>query len=155
MEMPTFRKYRLGELMKIKLKNGVVLPNNWKSCKCSAQDWADLNSGKSIEVNSVPKLIENAEVNIREGLKNTPAPSPKRTGSREANIKKELDAFDVMDGFEVSLFADERHGIANPLSVRWDARGRMFVACSDVYPQIEPGVMPDDKVIMLEDKNTD
>ena len=102
-----------------------------------------------------PKLIENAEVNIRKGLKNTPAPSPKRTGSREANIKKELDAFDVMDGFEVNLFADERHGIANPLSVRWDAQGRMFVACSDVYPQIEPGVMPDDKVIMLEDKNTD
>ena len=45
--------------MKIKLKNGVVLPNNWKSCKCSAQDWADLNGGRSIEVNSVPKLIEN------------------------------------------------------------------------------------------------
>ena len=102
-----------------------------------------------------PKLIENAEINIRKGLKNTPAPSPKRNGSREANIKKELDAFDVMDGFEVNLFADERHGIANPLSVRWDAQGRMFVACSDVYPQIEPGVMPDDKVIMLEDKNTD
>ena len=45
--------------MKIKLKNGVVLPNNWKSCGCSADNWADLNSGKSIEVNSVPKLIEN------------------------------------------------------------------------------------------------
>ena len=45
--------------MKIKLKNGVLLPNNWKSCGCSADDWADLNSGKSIEVNSVPKLIEN------------------------------------------------------------------------------------------------
>ena len=45
--------------MKIKLKKGVVLPNNWKSCGCSAEDWADLNGGKSIEVNSVPKLIEN------------------------------------------------------------------------------------------------
>ena len=45
--------------MKIKLKKGVVLPNNWKSCGCSADNWADLNSGKSIEVNSVPKLIEN------------------------------------------------------------------------------------------------
>ena len=44
--------------MKIKLKKGVVLPNNWKSCGCSADDWADLHSGKSIEVNSVPKLIE-------------------------------------------------------------------------------------------------
>ena len=44
--------------MKIKLKRGVVLPNNWKSCGCSAEDWADLNGGKSIEVNSVPKSIE-------------------------------------------------------------------------------------------------
>ena len=44
--------------MKIKLKRRVVLPNNWKSCGCSAEDWADLNSGKSIEVSSVPKLIE-------------------------------------------------------------------------------------------------
>ena len=44
--------------MKIKLKDGVLLPNNWKSCGCSVDDWADLNSGKSIEVNSVPKLIQ-------------------------------------------------------------------------------------------------
>ena len=44
--------------MKIKLKSGVVLPNNWKSCGCSVEDWADLNGGKSIEVNSIPKLIE-------------------------------------------------------------------------------------------------
>ena len=51
--------------MKIKLKNGVLLPNNWKSCGCSADDWADLNSGKSIEVNSVPKLIEN-DVDVSE-----------------------------------------------------------------------------------------
>ena len=58
MEVPTLRKYRLGELMKIKLKDGAALSNNWKSCGCSAEDWADLKSGKSIEVNSVPKLIE-------------------------------------------------------------------------------------------------
>ena len=44
--------------MKIKLKRGVALSNNWKSCGCSADDWADLSNGKSIEVNSVPKLIE-------------------------------------------------------------------------------------------------
>ena len=44
--------------MKIKLKKGVVLPNNWKSCGWSAEDWADLNSGKSIEVSSVPELIK-------------------------------------------------------------------------------------------------
>ncbi len=46
--------------MKIKLKRGIVLPNNWKSCGCTANDWADLNAGKSIEVNSVPELIKDS-----------------------------------------------------------------------------------------------
>ncbi len=44
--------------MKIKLKKGIVLPNNWKSCGHSKEDWVELNAGKSIEVKSVPKLIE-------------------------------------------------------------------------------------------------
>tara|TARA_Y100000401_G_scaffold101852_1_gene91720 strand:- start:263 stop:454 length:192 start_codon:yes stop_codon:yes gene_type:complete len=45
--------------MKIKLKGGVVLPNNWKACGCSAENWAELNAGNSIEVDSVPDLIKN------------------------------------------------------------------------------------------------
>ena len=44
--------------MKIKLKDGVVLPNNWKECGCSFNDWENLNSGKSIDVNSIPELIK-------------------------------------------------------------------------------------------------
>ena len=44
--------------MRIKLKKGVILPNNWKSCGCTADDWADLNAGKSIEVSSVSNLIK-------------------------------------------------------------------------------------------------
>ena len=49
--------------MKIKLKDGMILPNNWKSCKCTKEDWDNLNSGKSIEVSSVPELIkDNVEV---------------------------------------------------------------------------------------------
>ena len=44
--------------MKIKLKKGAVLANNWKSCGCTKDNWDDLNAGKSIEVNSIPKLIE-------------------------------------------------------------------------------------------------
>tara|TARA_Y100000401_G_scaffold73348_1_gene59328 strand:+ start:4792 stop:4989 length:198 start_codon:yes stop_codon:yes gene_type:complete len=44
--------------MKIKLKDGVTLPNNWKSCGCTAEDWQKLNAGKSIDVDSVPELIK-------------------------------------------------------------------------------------------------
>ncbi|NRB43854.1 MAG: hypothetical protein HRU47_03510, partial [Verrucomicrobiales bacterium] len=135
-------------------------PANWKCLFGDDSKRVFSNAAEGLpsfkeEWQSFPKLIENAEVNIRKGLKNVPGSPPKRTGSREADIKKELEAFDVMDGFEVNLFADETQGIANPLSVRWDARGRMFVACSDVYPQIEPGVMPNDKVIMIEDLDGD
>ena len=46
-------------------------------------------------------------------------------------------------------------GVANPLSIRWDTRGNAYVACSDVYPQIEPGALPNDKVIMLQDLDGD
>ena len=45
--------------MKIKLKKNQTLPNNWKACGHSFEDWEDLNSGKSIEVGKVPSAIEN------------------------------------------------------------------------------------------------
>lgn len=107
------------------------------------------------EWQTFPALIAAAEEMVFNGDIPKPKLAPVRIGSAEADIAKELAAFEVLDGYEVNLFADESLGVANPLSVRWDANGRMFVACSDVYPQIEPGVMPDDKVIVLEDTNAD
>ena len=56
--------------MKIKLKGGIKLPNNWKSCGCTADDWAALNNGNSIEVNSVPKLIEDKVDVVESASKN-------------------------------------------------------------------------------------
>ena len=55
--------------MKIKLKRGVVLPNNWKPCGCTKKNWDDLNAGESIEVSSVPKLIED-NVDVEESASN-------------------------------------------------------------------------------------
>jgi len=107
------------------------------------------------EWETFPSLIAVAEAMVLAGEVPVPRPTPVREGSAEAEISKELAAFEVLDGYEVNLFADESMGVANPLSVRWDADGRMFVACSDVYPQIDPGAMPDDKVILLEDTNGD
>src|SRR5262249_1606991 len=67
----------------------------------------------------------------------------------------ELASFKVRDGYEVNLFASEADGIANPIQCRFDAQGRLFVACSWVYPQLEPGQKADDKIIVLEDTNGD
>ena len=62
--------------MKIKLKTGENLSNNWKSCGCSASDWSDLREGKTIDVNSVHKLIKN-KVEVLDMPKQTSAPKKK------------------------------------------------------------------------------
>ena len=51
----------------------------------------------------------------------------------------ELASFQVADGFEVNLFASEKDGVVKPIQMRFDARGRLWVIGSTVYPQIEPG----------------
>ena len=49
--------------MKIKLKNPQALPNAWKSCGMTKDEWKELESGKTVEVESVPQLIkENIDV---------------------------------------------------------------------------------------------
>ena len=40
--------------MKVKLKHkNDKLPNCWKECGCSFEDWEDLQSGKSVEVSNL------------------------------------------------------------------------------------------------------
>jgi hypothetical protein len=46
--------------MKIKLKDAnTILPNCWKSCGATHEEWQSLQSGKAIEVNNVAESIEN------------------------------------------------------------------------------------------------
>ena len=43
--------------MKAKLKDSNVgLPNCWKECGCSFEDWKELQKGKSVEVSSLNNL---------------------------------------------------------------------------------------------------
>jgi putative heme-binding domain-containing protein len=67
----------------------------------------------------------------------------------------ELASFKMLDGFEANLFASEKDGIANPVQIRWDERGRLWVICTWAYPQVKPGETPDDKLIVLEDTDGD
>jgi len=67
----------------------------------------------------------------------------------------ELASFQVADGFEVRLFASEKDGVVKPIQIRFDPRGRLWVIGSTVYPQIEPGQVPNDKVLILEDTSGD
>jgi putative heme-binding domain-containing protein len=62
----------------------------------------------------------------------------------------ERKSFLIADGFEVNLFAADPL-LAKPLQMAFDAAGRLWVASSEVYPQIKPGQKANDKVIVLED----
>ncbi|MFP6620230.1 MAG: PVC-type heme-binding CxxCH protein, partial [Pirellulaceae bacterium] len=76
-------------------------------------------------------------------------------GVDDADIKKELASFKVPEGFQVNLFASEREGLTSPLSLRWDPAGRMYVTVTTTYPHVFPGDVPNDKIIVLEDRNQD
>ncbi len=67
----------------------------------------------------------------------------------------ELATFQVADGFDVNLFASEKDGLIKPIQIRFDARGRLWVIGSAVYPMLEPGQKPNDKVLIFEDTDHD
>jgi putative heme-binding domain-containing protein len=59
-------------------------------------------------------------------------------------------SFKVADGFEVTLFAADPL-LAKPLQINFDSAGRLWIVCSETYPQIKPGQKANDKVLILED----
>ena len=66
----------------------------------------------------------------------------------------ERKSFIVADGFEVNLYAADPL-LAKPIQMNFDAKGRLWVASSEVYPQIMPGQVANDKILILEDQDGD
>ncbi|MCC9607332.1 HEAT repeat domain-containing protein [Blastopirellula sp. JC732] len=89
-------------------------------------------------------LVLTANAFAQRDLKDIPDPDP----------AKELETFLIADGFEVNLYASDP-AIAKPIQMNFDAEGRLWVASSSVYPQIEPGQKADDKIVVLIDKDKD
>ena len=77
-------------------------------------------------------------------LKDIPDPDP----------EVERRSFQVADGFEVNLYAADPL-LAKPIQMNFDPAGRLWVASSGVYPQIKPGEVADDKIVILEDRDGD
>jgi len=82
-----------------------------------------------------PELQPAALLGKAAAAKHTPQPHPE---------------FTVADGFEVTLWAENPH-LAKPIQINFDPQGRLWVASSEVYPQIEPGQAAHDKIVVLED----
>ncbi len=77
-------------------------------------------------------------------LKDIPVPDP----------ELERQTFVVAEGFEVNLYAADPL-LAKPIQINFDERGRLWVASSEVYPQIKPGQAATDKILILEDEDRD
>ena len=74
--------------------------------------------------------------------------------THELQDTNQVPTFDIAPGFEVNLFA-ETPLLAKPIQMNFDPQGRLWVASSEVYPQIQPGQEANDKIIVLEDTNHD
>ena len=112
------------------------------------------------ERDKLPVLIAAAEENVAAVAKGLAKPKvaaqPELPPPTPASSPgDELKAFKPAEGFAVNLFASEKLGVANPLTIRWDAKGRMYVACTWSYPHLKPGEIPNDKIIQLTDTDGD
>jgi glucose/arabinose dehydrogenase/mono/diheme cytochrome c family protein len=84
-----------------------------------------------------------------------PPPAPAPASPAVQTPEQELAGFTVAEGYQINLFASEAEGVAKPVQIAWDERGRCYVACSPTYPQTLPGEKPTDYILVLEDTDHD
>ena len=105
----------------------------------------------------IPKfdpLIAEAEANIEKAKKDPNFKVAVVESPVPIELNQKLPEFTVGDGLEITLWATNPL-LAKPIQMNWDAQGRLWIASSAIYPQIEPGAPADDKIIILEDTDRD
>jgi putative heme-binding domain-containing protein len=107
----------------------------------------------AVEIPKFDPIIEAEEKKIA-GLRDLKTPAPVHFTDARPALKtltpQATPNFQVADGFEVTLWA-ENPQLAKPIQMNFDPQGRLWVVSSEVYPQIEPGQIANDKVLILED----
>src|SRR5262245_50850391 len=94
----------------------------------------------------IPALLLALVPSVAFGQANAKVPDP--------DPELERKTFTVAPGFEVNLYAADPL-LAKPIQMNFDPQGRLWVASSEVYPQIKPGEKANDKIIILEDTDND
>jgi len=121
----------------------------------------------AVEIPKFEPLIAEWETRIAQ-LRGTAKPAPNvvaeidrltgpgaRAPHRDPNFKEQpVPTFTVAEGFEVTLWA-ENPQLYKPIQMNWDDRGRLWIASSRVYPQIQPGQEAEDAAIVVEDSDGD
>ena len=126
----------------------------------------------AVEIPKFDPLIEKAEADaiaVSAGQPSTLPPEPKTPAKLEVRASLPAPEFKLSDGLRISLFA-ENPLLEKPVHMNWDTSGRLWVATSNTYPQVNPEDLAaqmagnsakfgpstgNDKVILLEDTDRD
>lgn len=112
------------------------------------------------EIAMFDPLIQSAEARIWQlangsETRSGPVVAPEiKVGKSNPVIDQGKPQFDLAEGVEVSLYA-ENPLLSKPIQMNFDPEGRLWVATSSVYPQIQPGQAASDSIILLEDTDRD
>jgi lysophospholipase L1-like esterase len=118
------------------------------------------------------KMIEHRERRIwdvAQGKPVSPSIDDSSTGefvTVKTNVKQpitittpyeEARSFTLPEGYDINLFASEVEfpDLEDPVSMTFDSKGRLWVTTMPSYPMYLPGKKPNDKVLILEDSNSD
>lgn len=143
------------------LRQAIVRKNEWFFHRSRPENMAYIfgfrkreQGQNAAEVNRFDELIAAEEKRITHLRSLQPAQVPGiplRTGNLTArHTEQPHPTFEVAEGFEVTLWA-ENPLLNKPIQMNFDPQGRLWVASSAVYPQIEPGQEANDRIIVLED----
>jgi putative heme-binding domain-containing protein len=126
----------------------------------------------AVEIPKFDPLIETAEADaiaVSAGQPSTLPPEPKTPAKLTVAASLPRPDFKLSDGLRMSLFA-ENPLLEKPVHMNWDTAGRLWVATSNTYPQVNPEDLAaqmagnsskfgpstgNDKVILLEDTDRD
>jgi glucose/arabinose dehydrogenase len=114
----------------------------------------------AVEIPKFDPLIEQAEVEInrlkKARVSDKPATPPTTASASSPAVPPSpaLPQFTIQDGFKIELWA-ENPLLEKPTQMNWDAQGRLWICSSSLYPQIAPGEVAHDKILVLEDADGD
>ncbi len=135
------------------------------------KDWA---GGEALpaELREIDRIVERldslvwagsdgqAKVDLEKAIAITAFNRPSETRKEVTTDRKALERaksqFILQEGYEINLFASELDfPVANPVSMTFDPQGRLWVATMPAYPHYSPGNPPDDRIVVLEDRDHD
>lgn len=105
----------------------------------------------AVEIEQFDALLKTADASIAAIREGKPAPSEKVVPADPVGENAMTHPnFTLGDGLEISLWA-QNPLLSKPVAMNWDPKGRLWVASTPIYPQIQPGAYSTDRVFILED----